>query len=158
MRKRKFLFLIFFLLLAVIFYLFFRPKPLSDREAIMQVFQKGVEGIRTKDASLLLSLISPNYHDDFGVTFWDIKRYIKSELNRAIVLDLTIENIQLAITPPDAFGRLKCTLLIQMEDMSQPLVFPLSLDVYLKKERKRWKIIRVKGYSSVVGQIYGEEL
>ncbi|MBC7329084.1 hypothetical protein H5T88_01865 [bacterium] len=157
MRKFKFFLVVFFVLLSLICYLFFRPKPLSDREAIMQVFQKGVVGIRTKDASLLLSLISPNYHDDFGITFWDIKRNIKRELNRAIILDLTIEDIQLAITPPDALGRLKCTLLIQMEDMFQPLVLPLSVDVYLKKERKRWKIIRVEGYSSVVGQIYGEE-
>jgi hypothetical protein len=157
MRIRKSFFLIFFLLLSILCYLFFRPKPLSDREAILQVFQKGVEGIRTKDASLLLSLISPNYNDDFGITFWDIKRNIKGELNRAVLLDLTIENIQLAITPPDSLGKLKCTLLIQMEDMPQPLVFPLSVDVYLKKERKRWKIIRVEGYSGVVGQIYGNE-
>ena len=106
----------------------------------------------------MLSLISPNYKDNFGITFWDIKRNIKSELNRAILLDLSIEDIQLAITPPDALGKLKCTLLIQMEDMPQPLIFPLLADVYLKKEKKGWKIIRVEGYSGVVGQIYGEEL
>jgi hypothetical protein len=158
MRIRKSLFLVIFLLLSIIAYLFFKPKPLSDREAILRVFQKGIEGIRTKDSSLILSLISQNYHDNFGITFWDIKRNIKSELNRAVLLDLTIENIQLAITPPDALGRLKCKLLIQTEDMPQPLIFPLSVDVYLEKERKGWKIIRVEGYSGIVEQIYGNEL
>jgi hypothetical protein len=157
MKLRKFHLLILFFLLSLLCYLLFRPKPISDREAIMQLFQKGIEGIRTKNAPLLLSLISPDYHDDMGITFWDIKRNIKSELNRAILLDFSIENIQLAITPPDAIGKLKCTLLIQMEDMPQPMVFPLSLDVYLKKERKKWKIIRVEGYSGIVGQIYGVE-
>ncbi|MGB9877216.1 MAG: hypothetical protein ACPLPS_05570 [bacterium] len=145
------------LLICLTAYLLFKPKPLSDREAIMQLFQKGVEGIRTKNSQLILSLISQDYHDNFGLTFWDIKRNIRQELNKAIVLDFSIDKIiQLAITPPDAFAKLQCTLLIQMEDMPQPLVAPLTLEIYLKKERKNWKIIRVEGYSNIAGQIYGE--
>lgn len=73
------------------------------------------------------------------------------------MLDLEIESIQPAIASPDALVGVQCTLLIQMEDMNQPLLFPLYADVYLKKEKKEWKIIRIEGYRGVVGQIYGEE-
>lgn len=72
------------------------------------------------------------------------------------MLDLTLGDIQPVITPPDARVRVPCFLLLQMEDMSQPLIFPLLADVYLKKEDKKWKIVRIEGYNSVVEKIYGE--
>ncbi len=137
-------------------YLLLAPKPLSDREAIALLFQKAVIGIRERNAPLLLSLFSPDYQDSFGITYGDIRRELRGELKRAILLDLNIANIQPAITPPDARVGVHCTLLIQMEDMSQPLLFPLYADVYLKKRGKEWRIIRIEGYSGVVGQIYGE--
>lgn len=157
MRKKLLLPLFLLLLAGAIAYFLLKPKPLSDREAISLLFQKAVQGIRERNAQLLLSLFSSNYQDSFGITYEDIRRNLRSELNRAVVLDLTIQNIQPVITPPDARVGVQCTLLIQMEDMNQPLVFPLYADVYLKKEKKRWRIIRIEGYSGVVKQIYGEE-
>jgi len=155
MKRKKLLLLLALAIVGTAFYLF-KPKPLSDREAITLLFQRVVDGVRTRDASLLLSLVSPDYQDSFGVTYFDIKRNLRHELNRATVLDLTIENIQPAITPPDAWVKIQCTLLIQMDDMDQPFLFPLFADVYLKKQGKEWKVIRVEGYGSVVGKIYGE--
>lgn len=157
MNKKLFLTItVIFIIAGFSSYFILKPRRLSDRELIDQLFQKAVMGIRERNPTLLLSLISRDYSDSFGISYEDIRRNLARELKRALVLDLSIDNLQPAITPPDARVEVRCTLLIQMEDMNSPLLFPLYANVYLKKEKKNWKIIRIEGYSGVVSQIYGE--
>lgn len=92
-----------------------------------------------------------------GITYNDIKLNLRRELSRAVVLDLSINEMTPYITTPDASVQLNCTLLIQMDDMNQPLLIPLSLSVYLKKEKKGWKIIRIEGYNQAAEKVYGVE-
>ncbi|MBC7326508.1 hypothetical protein H5T87_00125 [bacterium] len=157
MTRKRFIIALFLVLAGLTSYLLLKPKPLSDREAIQLLFQNALRGIRERNPSLLLSLLSENYQDSMGITYNDIKLNLRRELSRAVVLDLSINEMTPYITTPDASVQLNCTLLIQMDDMNQPLLIPLSLSVYLKKEKKGWKIIRIEGYNQAAEKVYGVE-
>lgn len=157
MTWKRYIIVLFLVLAGLTLYLFLKPKPLSDREAIQLLFQNALRGIRERNPSLLLSLFSENYQDSMGITYNDIKLNLRRELSRAVVLDLSINEMTPYITTPDATVQLNCILLIQMDDMNQPLLIPLSLSVYLKKEKKGWKIIRIEGYNQAAEKVYGVE-
>jgi len=121
---------------ALLGWWFLYPRP-SDRFLIEQLIAKAEHGIETKSTKEIMECVSPDYHDQDGLTHTDIYRLAWRWQRTSGRADIAIEDYQLDIKSPNATGDFRVQVLLEAEGESYPPIH-LRLSVHFEKRRRGW--------------------
>ena len=146
MRKKKSL-LIFHVLFALLF-LTYLLWP-TDESRIKKLFKEGAEAIEREDLDAVMSKVSFNYRDDYGLTFLSIKESMQSVFKRMSDIKITHENLAIKINDNTATGDLDVRIVATVGNNSGyvmgDLRKPVHLRFTLEKEKMKWLITKTEG-------------
>lgn len=146
MRRKKSL-LIFHIFFALVF-LTYLLWP-TDESRIKKLFRQGAEAIERKDLNVVMSKVSFNYRDNYGLTFLSLKESIQLVFNRMSNIRIKRENLAIIINDKTATGdmdvRIVATVGNNIGYVMGDLRKPVHLRFTLEKEKMKWLITRTEG-------------
>jgi hypothetical protein len=146
MRKKKSL-LIFHIVFALAF-LAYLLWP-TDESRIKKVFKEGAEAIEREDLDAVMSKVSFNYRDDYGLTFLSMKESMQSVFKRMSDIKVTRENLTIKINDKTATGDLDVRIIATVGNntgyVMGDLRKPAHLKFTLEKEKMKWLITKTEG-------------
>ncbi len=146
MRKKKSL-----LILHVFFALVFLTYLLwpTDESRIKKLFKEGAEAVEREDLDAVMSKVSFNYRDDYGMTFFSMKESMQSVFKRLSDVKIARENLAIKINDKTATGDLDVRIVATVENNSGyvmgDLRKPVHLRFTLEKEKLKWLVIKTEG-------------
>jgi len=146
MRKKKSL-LIFHILFALVF-LAYLLWP-TDESRIKKLFKEGAEAIEREDIDSVMSNVSFNYRDDYGLTFLSMKESMQSVFKRMGDIKITRENLAIKINDKTAIGDLDVRIIATIGNntgyVMGDLRKPVHLRFTLEKEKMKWLVTKIEG-------------
>ena len=147
MREKKSL-LIFHILFALVF-LTYLLWP-TNESRIKKLFREGAEAIEREDLDAVMSKISFNYRDDYGLTFLSMKESMQSVFKRMSDIKITHENLAIKKSnDKTATGDLDVRIVATVGNSSGyvmgDLRKPVHLRFTLEKEKMKWLITKTEG-------------
>jgi hypothetical protein len=146
MRKKKSL-LIFHIVFAFAF-LAYLLWP-TDESRIKKLFKEGAEAIEREDLDAVMSKVSFNYRDDYGLTFLSIRESMQSVFKRMSDIKITHENLAIKINDKTAVGDLDVRIIATIGNntgyVMGDLRKPVHLRFTLEKEKMKWLITKTEG-------------
>jgi len=146
MRKKKSL-LIFHILFALVF-LTYLLWP-TNESRIKKLFREGAEAIEREDLDAVMSKISFNYRDDYGLTFLSMKESMQSVFKRMSDIKITRENLAIKINDKTAVGDLDVRIIATIGNntgyVMGDLRKPVHLRFTLEKEKMKWLVTKTEG-------------
>jgi hypothetical protein len=146
MRKKKSL-LIFHIVFAFAF-LAYLLWP-TDESRIKKLFKEGAEAIEREDLDAVMSKVSFNYRDDYGLTFRSMKESMQSVFTRMSDIKITRENLAIKINYKTATGDLDVRIIATIGNntgyVMGDLRKPVHLRFTLEKEKMKWLITKTEG-------------
>jgi len=146
MRKKKSL-LIFHIVFAFAFlaYLFWP----TDESRIKKLFKEVAEAIEREDLDAVMSKVSFNYRDDYGLTFLSMKESMQSVFKRMSDIKITRENLAIKINDKTAIGDLDVRIIATIGNntgyVMGDLRKPVHLRFTLEKEKMKWLVTKTEG-------------
>jgi hypothetical protein len=146
MRKKKSL-----LILHIFFALVFLTYLLwpTDESRIKKLFKEGAEAIEREDLDAVMSKVSFNYRDDYGMTFFSMKESMQSVFKRLSDIKIARENLTIKINDKTATGDLDVRIVATVENKSGyvmgDLRKPVHLRFTLEKEKLKWLVTKTEG-------------
>ncbi len=145
-NKKKIYFLsLIFVFLLVIIYIFWP----TDERRITKLFKEGAEAIEKEDLDIVMSKISYNYYDEYGLTYLYIKRYLKSFFSKMSNIKIDYENLNIKVNGKNAFAEVDVRVIATLGDETGYLFGDLSnpehLKFILEKQRTKWLVIKTEG-------------
>jgi hypothetical protein len=146
MRKKKSL-----LILHIFFALVFLTYLLwpTDESRIKKLFKEGAEAIEREDLDAVMSKVSFNYRDDYGMTFFFMKESMQSVFKRLSDIKIERENLAIKINDKTATGDLDIRIVATVENNSGyvmgDLRKPVHLRFTLEKEKLKWLVTKTEG-------------
>jgi hypothetical protein len=146
MRKKKSL-LIFHIVFAFAF-LAYLLWP-TDESRIKKLFKEGADAIEREDLDAVMSKVSFNYRDDYGLTFLSMKESMQSVFKRMSDIKITRENLAIKINDKTATGDLDVRIVATVGNntgyvMGDPRK-PVHLRFTLEKEKMKWLVTKTEG-------------
>jgi hypothetical protein len=146
MRKKKSL-LIFHIVFAFAF-LAYLLWP-TDESRIKKLFKEGAEAIEREDLDAVMSKVSFNYRDDYGLTFPTMKESMQSVFKQMSDIKITHENLAIKINDKTATGDLDVRIIATIGNntgyVMGDLRKPVHLRFTLEKEKMKWLITKTEG-------------
>lgn len=143
-KKIYFLLLIFVILLLIMY--IFLP---TDERRITKLFKEGAEAIEKEDIDIVMSKISYNYRDEYGLTYLYIKRYLKSIFSKMSNIKIEYENFNIKVNGKNAIAEFDVRVIATLGDETGyffgDLSNPEHLKFALEKQRTKWLIIKAEG-------------
>ncbi len=145
MDKKSFLLLVFLLLLGGVYLLW----P-SDEKRIKKLFNEGIEAIESKNLDGVMSKISFNYRDEYGLTYVTLKRMLAEDFR--VFTDLKVESgdLKIKVSGDTATAELKIRVLATAGNETGFIVGdpkePVSLKVTLAREHAQWLVVKAEGF------------
>jgi len=144
--SRKSLFLLFILFtLSLIIYL---SWP-SDESRIKKLFKEGSKAIEKEDLDGVMSKVSYNYQDDYGLTYLYIKENMKRIFQQLNDIKIEYENLKITISKNIATADMDVRIIATMGNDTGYILGDLDKPVHLKftlaKERVKWLVIKTEG-------------
>lgn len=144
--SKKTITLLFVLILApVIFYLIWP----SDEARIKKLVKEGIKAIEQEDLENVLSKVSYNYRDEYGLTYLSIQEYMKKYFQQMDEITVEYENLQIEVHDKTASVEMDVRVVAQL-GTDTGYVFgdypnPEHLRLTLQKERTKWYLIKTEG-------------
>ncbi|MCL5024384.1 MAG: hypothetical protein M1497_13660 [Nitrospirae bacterium] len=142
----------------------------SDEARIRKLFKEGAKAAESRDIDGVMSRISYNYRDDYGLTYLSLREMLKREFGS--LTDIQIEPGELkvrilkdasgkgdqgpAASPLRAEAEVKVRVIATQGNETGYIIgdvrSPLSLRLILEKERTKWLIVKAEGFRDPKGR------
>jgi hypothetical protein len=131
--------------LAVLIYLLWP----SDESRIKKLFKEGSQAIGKEDLDGVMSKLSFNYHDEYGMNYLYIKESMKSVFQQMNDIKIEYENLKIKIDKKtgtaDMDVRILATIGNETGYVFGDLAKPVHLTFTLEKERAKWLVTKTEG-------------
>ena len=131
--------------LAVLIYLLWP----SDESRIKKLFKEGPQTIEKEDLNGVMSKVSFNYHDEYGMNYLYIKESMKSVFQQMNDIKIEYENLKIKVDKKTATADMDVRILVTIGDdtgyIFGDLAKPVHLTFTLEKERAKWLVIKTEG-------------
>ena len=145
MSKKTIVLLFLFILTPIILY-FLWP---SDESRIKKLFNEGSRAIEKEDLDTVMSKVSFNYSDEYGLTYLYLKESIKSVFKQMSDIKVEYENLNIKvndkIAKADMDVRIIATIGNDTGYIFGDLPKPVHLKFTLEKERTKWLVTKTEG-------------
>jgi hypothetical protein len=145
MHKKSLILLFILFALSVILY-FLWP---SDESKIRKLFKEGSQAIEKEDLDAVMSKVSFNYRDEYGLTYFYIKESMKSVFRQMGDIKIEYENLEIKINDKNATAdtdlRIVATVGNNTGYIMGDLAKPAHLRFILEKERGKWLVTKTEG-------------
>ena len=145
MSKKTIIFLFILILAPVIIYLLWP----SDEARIKKMLKEGMSAVEQEDLENVMSKVSFNYRDEYGLTYIYIKEYMKNIFRQMDEINVEYENLQIKVYENTASVAMDVRVVAQI-GTDTGYVFgdypnPEQLTLTLQKERTKWYVIKTEG-------------
>jgi hypothetical protein len=145
LTKKTIVFLFILILTPVIIYLIWP----SNESRIKKLFKEGSQAIEQQDLETVMSKVSFNYCDEYGLTYLYLKELIKSVFQQMDDIKVEYENVKIAVHNDTATAHMDVLILATigndtgyiMGDLTEPAHLTFTLD----KEKTKWFVIKTEG-------------
>lgn len=147
--SRKSISILVLLLVAIPAVYFLRP---SDERRIKRLFTDGKRAIESENLEGVMSKVSYNYRDDYGFTYLYLKETLKKQFEE--LSDITGEyyNLNIRISKDTATADVDVRVIATKGNETGYIIgdarSPAHLKFNLDKERTKWLIVRLEGFSN----------
>lgn len=144
--SKKTILLIFLVVLVPIFLYFLFP---SDMSRIKKLFREGAVAIEKEDIEAVMSKVSFNYRDDYGLTYLYLKESMKKVFQQLSDIKIEYENLKITVGENTAYAELDVRVIATMGSDTGYILGdmpnPARLKFTLEKERTKWLITKTEG-------------
>jgi hypothetical protein len=145
LSKKTIVILFIFFALPIILYLLWP----SDENRIKKLFKEGSQAIEKKELDAVMSKVSFNYRDEYGLTYLYIKELMKSVFQRMNDIKIEYENLDIKVNDKNATADMDIRILATIGNDTGYILGDLAKPVHLKftleKERIKWLVIKTEG-------------
>lgn len=145
MSKKTIALLFLFILTPIILYLLWP----SDESRIKKLFNEGSRAIEKEDLDAVMSKVSFNYSDEYGLTYLYLKESMKSVFKQMSDIKIEYENLNIKvndkIAKADMDVRIIATIGNDTGYIFGDLPKPVHLKFTLEKERTKWLVTKTEG-------------
>ncbi|MGB9716190.1 MAG: hypothetical protein ACPL1G_07275 [Thermodesulfovibrionales bacterium] len=143
--KRTTILLFLVIVISIIIYIFLP----SDEGRIKKLFKEGSEAIEKEDLDAVMSKVSFNYQDEYGMSYLYLKEAIKSIFQQMSDIKVEYEDLKIEINNDNAEAGVDVRILATFGNESGYILGDLKKPVHLKftleKERKKWLVTKTEG-------------
>lgn len=145
MSKKTIISLFILILAPVILYLVWP----SDEARIKKMLKEGINSVEHEDLENVMSKVSFNYRDDYGLTYLYIKEYMKRIFQQMDEINIEYENLRILVHDKTASAEMDVRVVARV-GTDTGYVFgdypnPEHLTLTLQKERTKWYVIKTEG-------------
>lgn len=147
--SRKSISILVLLLVAIPAVYCLRP---SDERRIKRIFTDGKRAIESENLEGVMSKVSYNYRDDYGFTYLYLKETLKKQFEE--LSDITGEyyNLNIRVSKDTATADVDVRVIATKGNETGYIIgdarSPAHLKFNLDKERTKWLIVRLEGFSN----------
>ena len=145
MSKKSISILFLIILIPIILY-FLWP---SDESRIKKLFKEGSKAIEKEDLDGVMSKVSYNYQDDYGLTYLYIKENMKRIFQQLDDIKIEYENLKITISKNIATAGIDVRVVATIGNNTGYILGDLDKAVHLKftfeKVRAKWLVIKTEG-------------
>ena len=145
MSKKSISILFLIILIPIILY-FLWP---SDESRIKKLFKEGSKAIEKEDLDGVMSKVSYNYQDDYGLTYLYIKEHMKRVFQQLNDIKIEYENLKITISKNIATADMDVRIIATMGNDTGYILGDLDKPAHLKftleKVRTKWLVIKTEG-------------
>jgi hypothetical protein len=144
--SKKSISILFLIILIPIILYFLWP---SDESRIKKLFKEGSKAIEKEELDAVMSKVSFNYRDEYGMTYLYIKELMKSVFQRMNDIKIEYENLSIKVNNKVATADMDVRIIATMGNDTGYILGDLDKPVHLKftleKERVKWLVIKTEG-------------
>lgn len=148
MRRKSSILIFILFVLVVITYLLWP----SDESRIRKLFREGSQAIEKEDLDGVMSKVSFNYQDEYGMNYLYIKESMKSVFQRMSDIKIEYENLKIKVNKKTATADMDVRILATVGNETGyilgDLAKPVHLTFTLEKERAKWLVTKTGGYQT----------
>lgn len=145
MSKKSTAILFVLLLTPIILYLIWP----SDESRMKKLFKEGARATEKEDLDAVMSRVSYNYRDEYGLTYLYIKESMKRVFLQMSDIKIEYENLKIKVKEKTATAdmdvRVVATIGNDTGYILGDLPKPVHLKFTLEKERTKWLVIKTEG-------------
>jgi hypothetical protein len=144
-NKKTIAIIVLIIVIPILFYALFP----SDLKRIKKLFSEGAKAVEAKELDSVMSKISYNYRDDYGMTYLYVKESMKRGFQQMSDIRIEYENLKITIQEKAAKAEMDVMVLATIGNDTGYILGNLSkpahLTFTLEKERTKWLITRSEG-------------
>jgi hypothetical protein len=145
MSKKSLILLFILIILPIVLYLLWP----SDESRIKKLFKEGSHAIEKEDLDTVMSKVSFNYSDEYGMTYLYIKEMMKSVFHRMSDIKIEYENLMIKVNDKTATADMDVRIIATIGNDTGYILGDLPKPVHLKftleKVRTKWLVTRTEG-------------
>jgi hypothetical protein len=140
--------------IAILFLVILTPLILyllwpSDESRIKKLFREGSKAIEREDLDAVMSKVSYNYRDEYGMTYLYLKESMKSVFKQMSDIKVEYENLEIKVNDKTATADMDVRIIATVGNNTGyilgDLPKPVHLGFTLEKERVKWLVTKTKG-------------
>lgn len=153
MNKKHLLIIVFlsFTLMLVIYLI----CP-SDKKRIKALFDKGAGAAESEDLEAVMSKVSYNYQDDYGMTYLYLKVTLKRQFEVFSDIDVEYNGLNIQVSGDKAQAGMDLRVIATMGNETGYIIgdikTPVHLMFSLEKEGTKWLIVKTEGFNAGYGK------
>jgi hypothetical protein len=144
--SKKSLILLFILIILPIVLYFLWP---SDESRIKKLFKEGSNAIEKEELDAVMSKVSFNYSDEYGLTYLYMKELMKSVFQRMSDIKIEYENLMIKVNDKTATADMDVRIIATIGNDTGYILGDLPKPVHLKftleKVRTKWLVTKTEG-------------
>jgi hypothetical protein len=121
----------------------------SDESRIKKLFKEGSRATEKEELDAVMSKVSFNYRDEYGMTYLYIKELMKSIFQRMDDIKIEYENLGIKVNNKVATADMDVRIIATIGNDTGYILGDLDRPVHLKftleKERAKWLVIKTEG-------------
>jgi hypothetical protein len=145
LSKKSIALLLIIILIPIITYLLWP----SDESRIKKLFKEGSEAVEKEDLDGVMSKVSFNYHDEYGLTYLYVKKYMNSIFQQMSDIQIEYENLEIKVNDASATAEMDVRVIATIGNETGYIIGdaarPVHLKFALEKERTKWLVTRTEG-------------
>ncbi|MDH5769446.1 MAG: nuclear transport factor 2 family protein [Nitrospirota bacterium] len=145
MSKKSIALLVLIILIPITIYFLW----LTDESRIKKLFKEGSQAIEKKDIDGVMSKVSFNYRDEYGLTYLYIKEYMKRFFHQVSDVKIEYENLKITISDKSATADMDVRVIATIGNdtgyILGDLPRPVHVRFILEKEKVKWLILKTEG-------------
>jgi len=149
LSKKSIILLLFLIAAPIIIYLLWS----SDESRIKKLFKEGSRAIEKEDLDAVMSKVSFNYRDEYGMTYLYIKETMKSVFQKMDHIKIESESLKINIKDGTATADTDISIIATIGPDTGYILGDVSKPAHLKftleKERAKWLVTKTEGLTFV---------
>lgn len=122
----------------------------SDESRIKKLFKEVTRAMESEDLDGVMSKISFNYRDDYGMTYLSIRETLEREFKRLSDIHVEYEGLKIEVSKKGAVAELNVRVVATAGNETGYIIgdikMPIHLIFTLDKERMKWLVVRTEGF------------